>query len=86
MSFYLILAVLLSIPAGYGLAWLARDELVQGRKWFVVICLICSILAIFSFFVQQIAMGFSLISIGIVAYISYKKSFDKRFTKAKRNL
>jgi hypothetical protein len=39
-----ILILVLAIPVGYLLSWMARDELTQGRKWFKVIIVLSLIL------------------------------------------
>ena len=75
-----ILILVLAFPIGYLLAWLARDELVAGRKWFKIIVLASSISAIiFVFFNLTIALALAFIS--IVTIISLIKSYDKKFVK-----
>ena len=76
-----ILILISSFPSGYLLAYLCKDELVQGRKWFKLLALISSLLAIvFLFFNLTIAL--TLIFIAIVSLISLAKSWDKKFTKS----
>jgi hypothetical protein len=71
-----------SIPAGYLLAWLCRDELVNGRKYFQVIGWLCVILAwILIFFWNNLPFVGALVYIGIVACISLIKSRDKKWVK-----
>lgn len=91
MIFPLVLAVLLSIPCGLLLALLARDELISGRKYFLVLSYVCAFgtLAYFMFYGvdgDNIAFGFSTIFVGIMSYISYRKSFDNKWIKGKGNV
>jgi len=75
-----ILVLILSFPAGYLLAYLCRDELVAGRKWFKLLALISTILAlIFLFFNLTIAL--TCIFISIVSLISLSLSFNKKFVE-----
>ena len=71
-----ILILILSFPSGYLLAYLCKDELVQGRKWFKLLALISSILAIvFLFF--NLTVTLTCIFIIIVSLISLAKSYQK---------
>jgi len=75
-----ILILILAFPAGYLLAWLCKDELVQGRKWFKLLALISTILAvIFLFF--NLTISFTLVFISIVSLISVAKSKDRKWVK-----
>ena len=75
-----ILILILAIPTGYLLAWLTKDELIQGRKWFKLIVLLSSVSAIiFVFYNLTIALALAFIS--IVTIISLIKSYDKKFVK-----
>lgn len=69
--------LILAIPVGFLIAWLARDELIQGRKYLIILITLCFILmTIFlssEFFV--LTLGF----MSIVGWISYLKSFDKKW-------
>ncbi|HUS50915.1 MAG TPA: hypothetical protein VMZ91_12175 [Candidatus Paceibacterota bacterium] len=81
---YLLYAVilLLGIPVGYLLAYLTRDELVSGRKWFKMISVISFILAIILLiFYRNLAVILTLAYICITSLISLYKSYDKRFVK-----
>jgi len=73
-----ILVLLLAFPAGYLLAYLCKDELVAGRKWFKLLALISTILAvIFVFF--NVTISLTLIFISVVSLISLSKGYDKKF-------
>ncbi len=72
--------LILALPIGYLLAYLTRDELVKGRKYFKLIILMSSVLAvIFLFFNSIVSLG--LIFMSLVTLISLAKSYDKRFVK-----
>ena len=78
-----IIILLSGIPAGYLIAWLAKDELKAGRKWFVIL-MIFSIIALFWFLfagwkVESFSSGF----IFIVSLISLLKSSYGKFIKSK---
>lgn len=75
-----ILVLLLAFPSGYLLAYLCRDELLEGRKWFKLLAFLSFILAIvFLFF--DLTATLTCIFISIVSIISLIKSYDKKFAK-----
>jgi predicted membrane protein len=75
-----ILVLILAFPSGYLLAYLCKDELIDGRKWFKLLALISTILVvIFLFFNLTIAL--TLIFISIVSLISLIKSYNRKFLK-----
>jgi len=76
---FIILA--LSIPAGFLIAWLARDELIQGRKYFRILALLSVLIGISSIFFNFYEISFSCAFIAIVSIISLMKSRDKRWTR-----
>lgn len=82
---YEIIILLIAIPIGYLIAWTARDELVQGRKWFkilIVLTFLCSVV----FYIRE--ERYSILAaafIAIVSGISLWKSFDKKWTKKRNN-
>ena len=72
--------LILGVPIGYLLAYLCRDELKEGKKYFKLIVLISSVLAVvFLFF--NLVTAISLVFIAIVTGISLIKSQDKKFIK-----
>ena len=76
-----IIILILAIPAGLLLAWMARDELLMGRKWFKLIVVLSFILSIVFLIMKEIAVFLTLMFILIVTAISYKKSFDKMWMR-----
>ena len=75
--------MLLAIPAGYWLAWLCRDELLQGRKWFVIIMILSVIAGVVMLFIGDYTIALTMLFVLITTFISYRKSFDKKWTKRK---
>jgi len=76
-----ILILLLAIPTGYIIAYLTPDELIQGRKWFKIIIVASIATAIFTYITGYNYITLTTIFMAIVSFISYVKSFDKKFTK-----
>lgn len=69
-----LILLLAAIPVGFLIAWLARDELIQGRRYLGVLMLV-SFVAMVIFAVDEtivLTCGF----ITIVSWISFLKSFD----------
>ena len=74
-----LLILLSSVPAGFILAWLARDELVSGRKWFKILaaaCLIAALIVAFFNIEAKFTIILTLFYITIVSLISAWKSYD----------
>lgn len=78
-----LIILALAIPAGYLIAWLARDELMTGRKWFKILIFISAFLFGFFLLGEQIYAAWTALFILIVSFISLIKSWDKRWTKRK---
>jgi len=79
-----ILVLLLSIPIGFLIAWLAKDELLKGQKWFRVV-LIASVLVGIWFAIT----GFPYITwtagfISVVVLISLIRARDRKWTKIRK--
>ena len=77
-----ILILLLAVPVGYLIAWLARDELVVGRKWFKILIVISLISAILAIYFRKTDIFFSSSFISIATLISLVKSANARWTRA----
>lgn len=76
-----IILLIAAIPVGFLIAYLANDELVQGRKWFRAIILLSLLAIAASATATNIPILLTSIFALIVATISYWKSFDKLWTK-----
>ncbi|MDO8459694.1 MAG: hypothetical protein Q7S74_01160 [Nanoarchaeota archaeon] len=79
-----IILVILGIPIGYLLAFLARDELVAGRKWFIRI-IVLGVIAVTGFDLYRIYYAaWTSLFIIIIAAVALKKSYDKKWTKVRK--
>ena len=76
-----IIILLLGIPVGYLIAWLARDELVLGRRWFKILIILSFLVGITSYFLDSIYITLTMVFIIIVSFISLIKSRDKRWIR-----
>jgi len=72
--------LILALPLGYLLAWLCKDEIVQGRKWFKIISLLSFVFGVILIF-YNLTASFTLLFISISTLVSLVKSFDKKFVK-----
>ena len=76
-----LILLALAVPTGFLIAWMARDELVDGRRWFAALAVICAVLMILF---ANLGFGYitlTLVFIAIVSFISLIKSKDERWTK-----
>jgi O-antigen/teichoic acid export membrane protein len=76
-----IILLVLAIPTGFLIAWMARDELIDGRKWFRVIVIASLALAALFWILGFVYISLTLIFIAIVGFVSLIKSRDKKWTK-----
>ncbi len=76
----IVIILILGFPIGYFLAWLCRDELKVGRKYFMILTIISFISGLALLFFS-LGIGFSLLFISIVTSVSYFKSKDKKFIR-----
>ena len=79
-----IIILLLAVPVGYLIAWLARDELIEGQKWFYRIMIVCLFVALWSAVTMRMTILLTCLFILIVAHISYLKSKDKNWAVKRR--
>lgn len=79
-----VLLLLAGFPVGYFLAWLARDELLAGKKWFLVLSVVCLITAIVVGFVSfnlKFPAILCLFFIIIISQIAMWKSHDRKWVR-----
>lgn len=77
-----ILILLTAIPAGYVLAWLCKDELVDGRKWFRIILTCLSIvLILILIFYRDLNAILAIVYMIIVTFIAILLGKDKKFLR-----
>ena len=74
--------LLLSIPVGFLIAWLARDELIQGRNYLLVLLILTFIGMII--FLRNETVVLTLGFICITTWISYLKSFDSKWAVVRK--
>ena len=82
----LIIAIILAsaFPVGLLLAYLCKEELVMGRKWFKMISWACLVVIFVLLFVfRNYPVILTLSYIAIVSLISVHKSFNKKFVRTK---
>ena len=79
MLWVLIIVLLTAFPIGYWLAYLCRDELAAGRKWFFILAVISFISSIVASIFWNKSAVLALDYITIVSVISFWKSHDKKF-------
>ena len=79
----ILIVVLLSLPIGLLVAWMTRDELKDGRKYFKIIIAVSFLLIIFSYSMTQFILLFIFIFILLFTLVSLVKSYDKKWTKRK---
>ncbi len=78
------LILLAGFPAGYLLAWLCRDELRAGKKWFfwlAVVSLVGAVVLSFTSFAFKFPSILSLFFIIIISLMALWKSHDKKWQK-----
>ncbi len=78
-----IILLTLAIPVGYLISWMARDELLEGRKWFRILIIASLTLAALFWILGFIYISLTLVFIAIVSFVSLIKSRDKKWTKKK---
>ena len=79
--FLQILILILAIPTGLLVSRMAREELLQGRKWFLALTFVSMILAVGFFIYEMRSWALTGFFVATFSAVSYWKSFDKRWTK-----
>ena len=80
---FAILVVVSAIPLGYLVAYMARDELIVGRKWFGVLMILSLVLFFLCLAFRNYPSAFTLAFIFIATWVSLVKSKDKKFISKK---
>jgi len=72
------------LPIGYLLAHLCRDELVDGRKWFIILIIISAIVGIILLIANRnFPIILTLLYIIITSFISFILSYNKKFVRGR---
>lgn len=74
-----IIVLAMAIPAGYLLAWLCKDELADGKKWFYWIVIFGVFLGGWGILIDEKIAGYTCLFIAIAGFISLMKSKDKKW-------
>jgi ABC-type Fe3+ transport system permease subunit len=78
-----IVLVLSALPLGFFLAWLTRDELVLGRRWFKRLVIVSLALGA-GMGLYGLREGMVLgVFLAILSYSAYHQSFIRRGNKSK---
>jgi len=72
-----LVVLLLGIPSGLLIAWLAKDELIDGFIYIKILFVLSLIGSMFFYNDEVITLSLGFIS--IVSYISVLKRFDKKW-------
>ena len=78
-----LIILALAIPSGYLIARLARDELVDGRKWFQILIILGIAVGTLAYFIGYGYIGWTAGFMIIVSFISLIKSYDKKWIRKK---
>ena len=76
-----ILILVLAVPTGFMIARLASDELVAGRKYFMILVVFSAIGVIWTWFAGQNPVALSLGFLLIITLVGLIKGRDKSWTK-----
>lgn len=69
-----ILILLTAIPAGYLIAWMAKEELKPGKMWFKILVLGGILGAIIGVFLRQYVLALTFAYMALMAGISLIKA------------
>ena len=72
-TIFIVLILLTAIPAGFLLAWLTKEELKDGKKWFKLIIAVSLAGSIAFLFLKNEIVTLTLVYMAIVSYISMRK-------------
>lgn len=79
-----IIILVLGIPVGYLIAFLARDELKDGRIWFELIIFVSFIFGIVYYAKDESYVTMTCAFIGVVSLVSLWKSYDRKWIRMRK--
>ena len=79
-----IIILSLSIPLGFLVSYMARDELISGRKWFRLIFIISILLGYWFYLIGKNYISLTSFFMSFFTLVSYIKSFDAKLTKSEK--
>jgi hypothetical protein len=71
--FFIVLILLTAIPAGLLVAWLTKEELRAGKKWFKMIIALSLAGSVIFLFLKNEVVTLTLMYMAIVSYMSIRK-------------
>ena len=77
-----LILLLLAIPVGFLIAWLARDELIQGRIYLKILSFLAFVSMIYFAYDEVVVLTCGFIA--IVSWISFLKSFDSKWAVVRK--
>jgi len=78
---FVLIVLVFGFPIGYLIAYLTRDELLIGRRYFIVLMCLSLFFAVFFYIMSFNASLYGSLFVLILSLIGYWKSFDKKWTK-----
>ena len=80
-----IIVLALAFPVGYLLAYMARDEIKAGKKWFIALAIVSALMIVplFILTIYKFPIILTLLFIIIISLIAVWKSYDKKWVKEK---
>ncbi len=78
-----IIFLFLAIPVGFLIAWLARDELLIGKKYFRALIIVSLGAILWFWLTKESYLAWTFGFILIVSIVSLVKAEDKKWTKKK---
>ncbi len=76
-AFWAVAILLTAVPAGFLLAYMTKDELKQGKKWFGAITCLSIIGSIVFLFLKNETVALTFVYMAIVASISLRKAIKR---------
>ncbi len=76
-----LVLLLVALPAGFLVAYLARDELIQGRKWFIALIILSSVSGVALIGLWLVPEAITSFFVALFSVVGYWKSFDSKWTR-----
>jgi ABC-type sugar transport system permease subunit len=73
-NLWVILILLTAIPVGLLIAWLTKEELRDGQKWFKLIALLSCVGSVAFLMLKNEIVALSLVYMAIVSYMSVRRA------------
>jgi ABC-type sugar transport system permease subunit len=73
-NLWVILILLTAIPVGLLIAWLTKEELRDGQRWFKLIALLSCVGSVAFLILKNEIVALSLVYMAIVSYMSVRRA------------